>query len=108
MDSCEGGRIHDGNGYDRGQCMLCKGSGCAREVSLLGKPNLDRAKEQIEADIAKIKTWKDKALFYERILESSQMTLFDPFKMSVTDDQRYRRYILLLACKAISVKVADD
>lgn len=31
-DSCEGGRIHDGNGYDRGQCMLCKGSGCSKTV----------------------------------------------------------------------------
>lgn len=25
---CVNGRIHDDNGYDRGVCILCKGSGC--------------------------------------------------------------------------------
>lgn len=28
MDTCENGRIHDGNGYDRGICGTCNGSGC--------------------------------------------------------------------------------
>lgn len=27
-DSCENGRIYDGNGYDRGGCDLCNGDGC--------------------------------------------------------------------------------
>lgn len=27
-DTCDNGRIHDGNGYDRGICMVCNGAGC--------------------------------------------------------------------------------
>lgn len=30
---CVKGRTHDDNGYDRGECMLCHGAGCAPKLS---------------------------------------------------------------------------
>lgn len=52
MDTCDGGRMYDGGGYDRGKCITCQGKGCPEESNYRKEsinPDIDYLLNLVEA-----------------------------------------------------------
>jgi len=80
--------------------------GGGKQVMALSVPDLDVVEAAILADAAKVKTWKQKAEFYEQILRSATQLFHVDVPMD--DQDTYKQFVLLHGMTAANQIVVEE